>query len=106
VSRIAPPLHSPSYERAPERSNSYNQHVAQAPLPTLAEATRNGKRSFDAVFSSASAAASQPLFNGMRPSSSHDNTRDDEDDMDMEQMKMNYKRADGTNYVRELPALG
>jgi hypothetical protein len=106
VSRIPPPLHSPSYERAPERSNSYSQHVGQAPLPTLAEATRNGKRSFDAVFSSASAAATQPLFNGMRPSSSHDHTRDDEEDIDMDQMKMNYKRADGTNYVRELPTLG
>jgi hypothetical protein len=104
VNRIAPPLHSPSYERAPERSSSYSQPATQ-PLPTLAEATRNGKRSFDAVFSAASAAASQPLYNGMRPSSSHNQPQEDDEEVDIEAMKMNYKRADGSNYVRELPAL-
>jgi hypothetical protein len=105
VSRIAPPLHSPGYERAPERSNSYSQHPA-APLPSIAEAARNGKRSFDAVFSSA--ASNQPLYNGMRPSSSHHNQGmyDDEDDqLAMEAMKMSYRRADGTSLSRDLPTL-
>ncbi len=103
VNRIAPPLRSPNYERAPERSGSYSQHVVQ-PLPPLAEATRNGKRSFDAVFSAASAASTQPLYNGMRPSSSHNQPQDDEEDNEVE-IKMDYKRADGSNCVRPLPAL-
>ncbi|PMD38885.1 hypothetical protein L207DRAFT_584285 [Hyaloscypha variabilis F] len=101
VNRIAPPLRSPNYERAPERSNSYS-HVPTA-LPPLGEPTRNGKRSFDDVFSAASAASTQPLYNGMRPSSSHNQAQDDEEDT--VDLRMNYKRADGSNYVRELPAL-
>lgn len=102
VNRIAPPLHSPNYERAPERSSSFSQPTTQ-PLPPLAEATRNGKRSFDAVFSAASAAATQPLYNGMRPSSSHNQAQDDDDELG--DVKMSYKRADGTDYTRELPTL-
>jgi hypothetical protein len=105
VNRIAPPLQSPSYERALERSNSYSQHPA-APLPALREVARNGKRSFDSVFSSS--ASTQPLFNGMRPSSPHHNQGflDDEDDqIAMEAMKMSYRRADGTSLSRELPTL-
>jgi hypothetical protein len=105
VNRIAPPLHSPSYERAPERSGSYSHHPT-APLPALSEVARKGKRSFDAVFSSS--ASTQPLYNGMRPSSSHHNQGlldDDDDQMAMEAMKMSYRRADGTSLSRELPTL-
>jgi len=102
VNRIAPPLHSPHYERAPERSSSFSQPVTK-PLPPLAEATRNNKRSFDAVFSTVSAAATQPLYNGMRPSSSHNQAQDDDDELG--DVKMSYKRADGTDYTRELPTL-
>jgi hypothetical protein len=41
----------------------------------------------------------------MRPSSSHNQPQEDDEEVDIEAMKMNYKRADGSNYVRELPAL-
>lgn len=101
---IAPPMHSPNYERAPERSSSYAQPPA-APLPTLSEVTRNGKRAFDDVFSSS--ASSQPLYNGMRPSSSHQAMNEDDDQQldSMDHWKMQYRRADGTNLSRELPAL-
>jgi hypothetical protein len=105
VNRIAPPLHSPGYERAPSRSNSYSQHPA-APLPALSEVARNGKRAFDSAFSSS--ASSKPLYNGMRPSSSHHNQGfldDDEDQIAIEAMKMSYRRADGTSLSRELPTL-
>jgi len=105
VNRIAPPLHSPGFERAPERSSSYSQHPAP-PLPTISEATRNGKRSFDAVFSSS--ATNQPLYNGMRPSSSHNNQDmldDEEDPFSVEALKMSYRRADGTSLSRDLPVL-
>jgi hypothetical protein len=78
------------------------------PLPAPADVPRNGKRSFDTVFSSSS--SNQPLYNGMRPTSSHHNAPasnfdDDDDTMSLEQLKMQYKRADGTNYSRELPIL-
>ena len=108
VSRIAPPLPSPSYERSQERSGSYSQYSAplQASTPVdRVERERNGKRTFDAVFNSAS--TNQPLYNGMRPSSSHHNQSmiDDDDSMSLEQLKMQYKRADGSSYSRELPTL-
>jgi hypothetical protein len=108
VSRIAPPLPSPSYERSQERSGSYSQYPAplQASTPVdRVERERNGKRTFDAVFNSAS--TNQPLYNGMRPSSSHHNQSmiDDDDSMSLEQLKMQYKRADGSSYSRELPTL-
>jgi hypothetical protein len=109
VSRIAPPLPSPSYERSQERSGSYTQYPAplQASTPVeKVERERNGKRTFDAVFNSAS--TNQPLYNGMRPSSSHHNQGmfdDDDDSMSLEQLKMQYKRADGSSYSRELPTL-
>jgi hypothetical protein len=107
VSRIAPPLPSPSYERSQERSGSYSQYPAslQASTPVdRVERERNGKRTFDAVFNAAS--TNQPLYNGMRPSSSHHNQMiDDDDSMSLEQLKMQYKRADGSSYSRELPTL-
>jgi len=110
VSRIAPPLLSPSYERSQERSGSYSQYPP-APLQASTqvdrvERERNGKRSFDTVFNSAS--TNQPLYNGMRPSSSNHNQSmfdDDDDSMSLEQLKMQYKRADGSSYSRELPTL-
>jgi hypothetical protein len=107
AARMAPALPSPSY---PERPPTYGQYSAPAPTPTVPELARSGKRSFDTVFSSAS--LSQPLHNGMRPTSSHQaqgltTTPDDDDDdsVSIEVLKMQYKRADGTSYSRELPAL-
>jgi hypothetical protein len=96
-SRLGAPLPSPSY---PERSNSYNYPSSNS-NPPAADIARGGKRPYDSVFGSSS--YSQPLHNGMRPSSS---TLDDEDDnVSMEALTMQYKRADGTSYSRELPTL-
>jgi hypothetical protein len=104
--RSAPPLPSPGYQ---ERQNTYSHYSATAPAPPVPEPARTGKRSFDSVFSSSS--YSQPLHNGMRPTSSHHNQGsgvsydDDDDTVSMEALRMQYKRADGTSYSRELPTL-
>jgi len=102
---LQPASHSPTWERKEERPSFYSQHSAPlVPVPPP-EAPRNGKRTYDSTFGSASSI--QPLVNGMRPSSPHnDGLYDDEDDTDFyEQMKMNYKRADGSSYSRALPCL-
>lgn len=104
--RIAPPLPSPSF---PERPPTYCQYSTPAPPPAVPELARSGKRPFDSVFSSAS--FTQPLHNGMRPTSSHQpqgsaaTPDDDDDSVPIEALRMQYKRADGTSYSRELPAL-
>jgi hypothetical protein len=103
--RIAPPLSSPSY---PERPSTYGQYSAPAP-PAVPELARSAKRPFDSVFSSAS--FTQPLHNGMRPTSSHQpqastmTADDDDESLSFEALRMQYKRADGTSFSRELPAL-
>jgi hypothetical protein len=106
VNRIAPPLPSPAYERPQDRSGAYGQY--SAPPQPAAEPSRPVKRTFESVFSSASASTNQPLYNGQRPASSHNNQTmfdDDDDSMSLEQLKMSYKRADGSSYSRELPVL-
>jgi hypothetical protein len=103
ISRIAPAVLSPSFERSQDRS--YGQY--SAPLPGPPEVARaNGKRGFDSAFSSAAARQNEPLYNRMRPSNL--DTFDDDDDMSnemRESMKMLYKRADGSSYSRDLPVL-
>jgi len=104
TSRMAAPLPSPSYL---DRPNNYNQYPASA-VPAAAESTRTGKRSFDSVFNTT--AITQPLHNGMRPTSAHhgqsSSAFDDEDEpVSIEAFKMQYKRADGTPYSRELPTM-
>jgi hypothetical protein len=72
------------------------------------EVARNGKRSFETVFPGSTASQNQPLFNGMRPGSSHPSNSlfdDDDDTISFDQLKMQYKRADGSSYSRELPIL-
>ena len=106
VNRIAPPLPGPAYERPQDRSRAYGQYSAP-PQPAV-EPSRPVKRTFESVFSSASASTNQPLFNGQRPGSSHNNQPmfdDDDDSISLEQLKMSYKRADGSSYSRELPVL-
>jgi len=106
AARMAPALPSPSYQ---ERPPTYGQYPAPTPPPAVPELARSGKRPFDTVFSSAS--FTQPLHNGMRPSSSHQaqgstaTPDDDDDSVSIEALRMQYKRADGTSYSRELPAL-
>ena len=103
---LQPALHSPTWERKEERPSLYSQRsgpLVPAPPP---EAPRNGKRTFDSTFGSASSL--KPLVNGMRPSSPHNDGLYDDDDNDAdfyEQMKMSYKRADGSSYSRALPCL-
>lgn len=111
VRSIAPALHSPTYERKEDRFGSYPQHSAAlvpalAPEPPRELARNGGKRSFETTFGSA--ASKEPLYNGMRPSSPHDDgSYDDDDDASfMEEMMMKYKRADGSEYSRGLPTLG
>jgi len=64
--RMAPSVPSPSYQ---ERPATYGQYPAPAPAPAVHELARSGKRPFDTVFGSAS--FTQPLHNGIRPTSSH-----------------------------------
>ncbi|RFU26121.1 hypothetical protein B7463_g10206, partial [Scytalidium lignicola] len=99
ASRLAPPLPSPSFERTSDRSASYSQYSA----PAASTEPRNGKRSYDSVFNASS--TTQPLYNGMRPSSSHHMLDEDEDSISVDQLRMQYKRADGSSYSRELPVL-
>lgn len=102
IHRIAP-FPNTAYERTQERPGSYSQYPPHSQAQP-AEATRNGKRSYDAVFKSST--ASRPLFNGQRPGSSHgDDNQYDDDDVDLEELKMNYKRADGSSHSRALPTL-
>lgn len=112
ASRMAPPLPSP-FEAHSARSNSYNTYPTTLQTPS-SDAPRSAKRTFDSVFSSSS--LSQPLHNGNRPSSAHHNgpspsgSFDDDDDDDddgpsIEELKMQYKRADGSSHARALPNL-
>lgn len=132
ASRIAPSLPSPSYQDRPASlrrqsgaeyppqpytSNyatspatpQYGQYPTSAPTSAPVETPRVSKRPFDSVFSSSS--LSQPLHNGMRPTSSHHTQGpataldDDDETVSIEALRMQYKRADGTSYSRELPAL-
>jgi hypothetical protein len=104
--RMPPSLPSPSYQ---ERPTSYGQYSGPTPAPPVPELARSGKRPFDTVFNSAP--YTQPLHNGMRPTSSHQpqgstaSMEDDDDSVSIEALRMQYKRADGTSYSRELPAL-
>lgn len=107
-SHLAPPLPSPSYHDRPKSFNHYPK-PDPGPAPIVPELGRTGKRTFDSVFSASS--LTQPLHNGMRPSSSHysqdPNTaiEEDEDSISMEALRMQYRRADGSSYSRELPLL-
>lgn len=100
---IPPPLPSPAPERREEHPSSYGQY--HIPAHATTDAARNGKRSHDIVFSSA--ASNQPLYNGMRPRTppSNDPFEDDDEDMDISQLKMQYKRADGSDQSRDLPPI-
>ena len=85
-------LSSPTYLRPDDLHNLYDQ-------PSAPPAARNGKRSFDTTFGSAS--SKQPLFNGMRPSTPQ---HDDDNDAAL-MINMAYKRADGSEFTRALPTL-
>lgn len=124
VSRGAPLLSSPGYDNTQTRANSFNQYSGDgwtrqqsysqptsAPVPIAPDAARSSKRPFDAVFNTQH--ISQPLHNGMRPGTSpfyspHDVEPDyDESDCgayDVQKLKMEYKRADGSAIRRQLPS--
>lgn len=103
---VAPQLPSPASFQ--ERS-SYGNYSVSVPPTSAPETARNGKRPYEEVFRSSASAYNHPLHNGMRPD--HQNIvqaatfDDDEDTIDMEALKMSYKRADGHLQERELPTL-
>jgi hypothetical protein len=105
ATRMAPPLPSPSYD-SQGRAGSYSHY--STPTSAVSENMRSGgKRSYDSVFPGSSA-ASQPLYNGMRPSDIQTSNGFDDDADDgptMEELKMQYKRADGSCQARPLPSL-
>jgi hypothetical protein len=110
IKTIAPPLPSPGYPRIQDGPQSYSQYSAPiAAAEPSRDIARNGKRTFDAVFNASSAAITKPLHNGMRPSSSHgpnvDEDDDDDDFLEKAKSSMQYKRADGSCYSRQLPPL-
>lgn len=109
ANRMGAPLPSPFESHHGSRSNSYSAYPTALPTPS-SDAPRSAKRTFDTVFSTAS--LNQPLHNGMRPSSSHFNGPspagsydEDDDGPSLEELKMQYKRADGTSHARALPNL-
>lgn len=96
LSRIAP--ESPLYERH-DRPYSQYPAIQAAPAPPQAGL----KRDFGNAFTGAEARLSERLHDGMRPSSSHQNHADDDDDNGMRHV-MIYKRAAGNQQAREFPA--
>lgn len=99
INRIAPPLPGPAFDPTRERSGSYTQFSAPAPL----EQARNGKRTFETVFG---ASVNQPLHNGMRPTSPHGTLgMNDEADEPEISAVLKYKRADGAINSRTQPPL-
>lgn len=82
--------------------------VAAATPPVAEEPRGSGKRSFGQVFRTATHA--QPLFNHRRPGCTDEQDSVDEEDEEdeefcMARLKMQYKRADGSNYSRPLPSV-
>lgn len=88
-------LASPGYQDRP-----YSSFTAPA-----ASEPRGSKRSFVETFPSST--YTQPLHNGMRPTSSHGNSRgfDDTEEVGIDAFTMQYRRADGSSHNRELPSL-
>jgi Velvet factor len=122
ASRSTAILSSPGYDTQ-TRTNSFNQYTSDNwsrqgyPQPTSAPAsaapdtTRPSKRPFDTVFGTQH--MNQSLHNGMRPGSSqfygsHDMEPDYDDNgcgsYDIQKLKMEYKRADGSAIRRQLPS--
>ncbi|KAH0538374.1 hypothetical protein FGG08_005023 [Glutinoglossum americanum] len=122
VSRGAALLSSPGYDTTQTRGN-FSQYPndgwsrqpypqpTSAPISMASETTRSSKRPFGAVFGTQHINA--PLHNGMRPGSSpfysHHEVEPDYDEsdcnsFDVQKLKMEYKRADGSAIRRQLPS--
>ena len=104
----APPLPSPGYEAPQHRTGTYPMYPA--PQAPLSENGRSAKRPYGSVFNTVQ--HEQSYRNGMRPNEGQVGSEPcqatyDEDDLDsayeLHQMKMQYKRADGTEISRRLP---
>ncbi|KAI9785524.1 MAG: velvet protein [Geoglossum umbratile] len=121
VSRGPAILSSPSYDTPQARTNSFNQYTSDswsrqgysqptsAPTSAALDTARSSKRAYDAVFGSQH--MNQSLHNGMRPGSSQfygsqdvEPDYDDDCSYDVEKLKMEYKRADGSAIRRQLPS--
>lgn len=98
-----------SQEAGPQGVIPQGFPILVAAASPLAEEPRGcGKRSFAQVFRTATRA--QPLFNHQRPGGADEQDSVDEDDEEdeelcMARLKMQYKRADGSNYSRHLPSV-
>ncbi|KAI9893690.1 MAG: velvet protein [Vezdaea aestivalis] len=96
------PHPSPAYDPTP-RSNSYSQYPS---TPPAAEAGRSTKRAYATAFDASH--SDQPLSNGARPSEEMYGTDmvpadySDDDQDSPHPVRMQYKRADGTEILRKL----
>ena len=108
---IAPiKLNEPKFDRQPSLPSIQGPIVPDPYAYGATEPIRaGGKRGFESAFRGSSIASGQPLYNGQRPSMSHIETLQDDDDDDAEDTmeslrKMSYKRADGYVASREIPS--
>jgi hypothetical protein len=110
LGRPPPQQAQPPYSAVPTSAYSdrgYSSFAAAESTTSLNEPPRAGtKRTYDSSFGGA---YNEPLRNGTRPTTSHNNVSAgyaDHEEIEMDHFKMQYRRADGSiAYSRELPAL-
>jgi hypothetical protein len=105
-------LRSDEVEGMPLKAASYDDYTTHTHAHAATAAPRNGKRQYGTVFNAAQ--HEQSFRNGMRPSEDQVGLEApqpayEEEEVDsaqeIQQMKMQYKRADGTEISRRLPAV-
>lgn len=108
VSRSGAPLPSPGLDGNPYKTEMYGQYPV--PPSGAAEPIRSAKRPYATVFNAAP--YEQSLRHGMRPAEPDGSEppkaeceeEDEDDDFgEFQRMRMQYKRADGTEISRRLP---
>jgi hypothetical protein len=108
VSRSGAPLPSPGLDGNPYKAEMYGQYPA--PPSGAPEPIRSAKRPYATVFNAAP--YEQSLRHGMRPAEPDgseplkaecEEEDEDEDYGEFQRMRMQYKRADGTEISRRLP---
>ncbi|KAI9845789.1 MAG: velvet protein [Thelocarpon superellum] len=102
---------SPSYDGTQGRNSFYGAYAGAPPPPAPSDPNRSAKRPYGAVFNATP--QEQSFRNGMRPNEAQTglevpHVSYDEDEFDsayeLQQLKMQYKRADGTEISRRLHA--
>lgn len=93
------PMRSPLYENRPERGNSFSTY-AESQQPSQSSSTRAGeKRGHHSAFPNT--VEQEPLYDGMRPRSSH--SKDSDDEQSTEELELAYRRATGEIHNRRMP---